>query len=270
MNHKIVILGASGMLGSAFFNRFKNDKNVFFVTKNPKVLGGGNNIIKWDYRFDNVENLPEAEYYINCIGLIKPFVNDTVYAIYVNSILPHELNYYVNKKRAKLIHISTDCVYSGKQQTPYTESCIHDAEDVYGKTKSLGEPNGCMVLRTSIIGREIHKYVSLVSWYLNYDINKPMEGYINHLWNGITTNEYVRICEIIINNDLYKPELFHIFSPRIISKYELLTLLEKKFKRGINIIPTKNPLFINRGLSTEKNLNSILNINQIEEQIENL
>jgi len=267
MNSKVVVLGASGMLGSAFVRLWNNNPNVLFVTRTPQVLDSSLNIYRWDYAYDNISSLPKADYYINCIGLIKPFINHPIDAIYLNSVFPHELAFYASDINARLIHITTDCVFSGKQQLPYHEFCLSDAEDTYGKTKSLGETDKAMVLRTSIIGTELHKYASLMSWYFNYPLDKVMYGYTNHTWNGMTTDEYARLCEIIITKDWYSTELFHIFSPEIVTKYELLTMFENKFKRGLNIVPSEASTPVYRALGTKKDLNARLGVRPLQDQI---
>ena len=123
-----------------------------------------------------------------------------------------------------------------------------------------------MVLRTSIIGNEIHKDASLVAWLRNQKY-KEIFGYTNHWWNGVTTTEYGNVCKRIIENNLYEKDLFHVHSPEIVNKHELLEMLNDKFEVGVTIKPIEAPDAIDRSLSTVKKLNEKLKIPPIKEQI---
>lgn len=266
---KIVILGSTGMLGNTvgkyFLNQF-GEYNIFLSYRNVKISYGQNKFF-FDAQFSNLWTIPECDYIINCIGVIKPFINkDTSASIQINSSFPRILaNHCRQYRNIKLIHITTDCVFSGKEGL-YTEESLHDCTDIYGKTKSLGEPNNCMVLRTSIVGEEIHKNASLVSW-IKSQKGKEVNGFTNHLWNGITTKQYARICEKIIKEDLYEEDIFHIFSPEDISKCALLNMINKKFDLQINVVPTTADQMITRTLRTVKNLNDKLDIPSLDAQV---
>jgi dTDP-4-dehydrorhamnose reductase len=264
---KIVILGSTGMLGSTVLEYFLN-------TNKYEVMGS----IR-DVRFANDNNflfhpnqgdyIPYADYVINAIGIIKPhMMKDIKSSIYLNSIFPWNLADGLSKEGARLIHITTDCVFSGKDGN-YNEESEHDALDDYGKSKSLGEPNNCMVLRTSIIGPEVHQNVSLVSW-VQAQAGKDINGFTNHLWNGITTLQYAKICDQIISNDWYSEDLYHIHSPSIVNKFELVSMINDRYKVGANITPMKAPVVIDRTMSTKKDLCAKLNIPEIKDQIEEL
>jgi dTDP-4-dehydrorhamnose reductase len=171
---KILVLGASGLLGNTFLDFFKK-KNV---DKNLKVFFTFRKKIKNHFVFDvhnkftykDVKKL-KPDVVINCIGAIKPAINEKsaisiISALEVNSNLPNNLlNIFPN---SKIIHFNTDCVFSGKR-SDYTEDDTHDFNDIYGMTKSLGEikSNRIMNLRCSIIGVEKKSAKSLVSWFLN-------------------------------------------------------------------------------------------------------
>jgi len=204
---------------------------------------------------------------INCIGVIKPFMGiNKINSIYVNSIFPHKLSRYCQQKNIKLVHITTDCVFSGKLGK-YDEQSPHDCEDDYGKSKSLGEPNNCMVLRTSIIGEEVHKNASLIEWVKN---NKGgnINGFVNHTWNGITTKHYAEICNQIIEKELYDNGLFHLHSNDV-TKLELLHLIDDRFDLNITINPTKTPI-VDRTLRSQKTLINKVNIKTIQQQVREL
>lgn len=269
---KIAILGSTGMLGNAvgrYFLEKYGENDVFLSYKNEDVSYG-----KKRFYFDalnflegNRHILPECDYIINCIGVIKPFMNaNQKNAIKLNSLFPLILADYCENKKPNLIHITTDCVFSGKDGK-YTETSAHDALDDYGKSKSLGEycQKNCMVLRTSIIGEEIHKKASLLEWVKSQK-DKDVNGFTNHYWNGVTTKQYAKICSQIIDANLYSAGLFHAFS-NIVSKYELVSLINEKFNLNININPVEADVFCDRTLSTEKQLNSNLEIPSLKEQI---
>ena len=212
----------------------------------------------------------QPDYVINCIGVIKPYFKENdphkYKSIYINSVLPHYLSGYADSCGVKMIHISTDCVFSGKRGA-YTEDDLHDAEDTYGNSKSLGEPENCMTLRTSIIGEELKEKVSLLEW-VKSNKDKEINGFTDHLWNGVTTRQYGEICKKIIREDLYEDGLSHVFSPRVVDKHELVSLINDNFNVGAKISQSQSGNPINRALATNKLLNSKLDIPDIVEQIE--
>jgi len=266
---KVLILGSTGMLGNAVHKHFTNAQNfdVYTTYRNEKFKTSDNKSLYFDAlnQVDDFSSLPKCDYYINCIGTIKPFMNTNIVdSIYTNSIFPHKLANHCENNNIKLIHITTDCVFSGKDGN-YNENSLHDCLDDYGKSKSLGEPKNCMVIRTSIIGEEIHKNASLIEWVKTMK-NKDTNGFTNHLWNGVTTNHYAELCEKIINNDLYKKELFHVHS-NIVNKYELLHFINERFKLNMNINPIETKEKVDRSLSTVKNLCSELEVKSLYEQI---
>jgi dTDP-4-dehydrorhamnose reductase len=265
---KIAILGSTGMLGNAVgreFLKYYGQDNVWLSYRNNMLAYG-----KQTFYFDCLENsftsIPDCDAIINCIGVIKPFINDNfIHSIKINSIFPHQLAFFCKNNAIKLIHITTDCVFSG-QVGEYNESAYHDCVDPYGKTKSLGEPAGnAMVLRTSIIGEEIHKHASLVAWAKS-QAGKVVNGFNNHRWNGITTKQYAKICQIILDNGFYKKGMYHI-SSNAVTKFHLLHLLNKRFNLKLNIKNIQAPQAIDRTLSTIHSLNAKLNIPSIEQQI---
>ena len=274
--NKILILGGTGMLGNAVVRHFQNNNNyeVYFTYRNEKVAFENfnkENAIHFDCLNDNILNLPKnIDYIINCIGIIKPFMyNDIKNSILINSVFPHNVSNWCKNNNIKMIHITTDCVFSGLHGK-YNELSYHDALDDYGKSKSLGEPkNKCMILRMSIIGEEIHKDASLISWTKSQK-GKEVNGYLNHFWNGITTNEYAKICQKIIENNLYEEDLFHIHSKDTVSKYQMLHYFNKKFNLNLKINPYITNPICDRSLSTIKDLCKKLDIPSVWEQINNL
>lgn len=273
---KVCVLGSTGMLGSAvgryFVDKYGED-NVLLTYRNEDMAWGKRRMF-----FDPlVDDLNHAflrtkgsgfENIINCIGTIKPFMkNNTANAIRLNSLFPRDLAAYYRDSNVKVIHITTDCVFSGREGH-YTEESPHDALDDYGKTKSLGEPEDIMVLRTSIIGQEIHKQASLVAW-VQSEAGNDLKGFTNHFWNGVTTTTYASIVDAILANDWYEPGLFHVFSDTV-DKYQLVSMINDRFKLGCKIEPVKATTSCDRTLATVKSLNAKLDVPFLSRQIEEM
>jgi len=268
---KILILGGTGMLGNAVVRHFaKQDGYDVTATYRTEGLDIPCNNIRFDVLRDAPEKLSDGyDYVLNCIGIIKPFMAaDIVSAIKINSIIPHILAEWCDSEQTRLIHITTDCVYSGNKGK-YVESDLHDALDDYGKSKSLGEcPNKAMVLRTSIIGEEIHKDASLIAWAKSQK-GQTISGFSTHTWNGITTNYYAKICDAIIQNGYFENGLFHVFAEDDVTKLEMMHMFNKKFDLGMTI-EEKQPATCDRTLRTEKELNKKLCVPTVGQMIEEL
>ena len=211
-----------------------------------------------------------ADYVINCVGAIKPhFNNKSAIAtnIFTNAIFPHFLSQWGQETGTKVIHITTDCVFDGKQGK-YTEISPHTALDAYGKSKSIGEPETCMVIRTSIIGPEVGTKKSLLEWVLSRGVEGCVNGFTNHLWNGLTTLELARSLHQIMDRDLYSLGTYHLFSNDI-SKYDLVSEISKNYGLNLHVNPVEaEPC--DRTLRTVKSLNFSLDIPTIERQINEL
>jgi dTDP-4-dehydrorhamnose reductase len=152
----------------------------------------------------------------------------------------------------KVIQIATDCVFSGSKGK-YLESDEHDALDVYGKSKSLGEAKGdsMMHLRVSIIGPEVDRNSSLLEWVRNQPRNTEITGYTDHFWNGITSMHFAKIARGIIEHDLFEAGVFHVLPQDSATKCELVTLIAKYLGRSdIKVNPTATGANINRTLDT--------------------
>lgn len=265
---KLLILGSTGMLGNAVTKYFLGNENYNVTTTyRDELVKFNENAIKFDVLTDSLDKLPvDFDYVINCIGIIKPFMAQSkLNAIKINSTFPYELAKWCNKNDVKLIHITTDCVFSG-DKGKYVESDLHDALDDYGKSKSLGECiDEAMVIRTSIIGEEIHKDASLVAWAKKQK-GKIIDGYSTHLWNGITTKEFAKVCDKIIKNNYFEKGLFHVFAKNDVSKFDMMKYFNEKFNLNLTI-NEKTPSRIDRTLRTEKELCSKLNIPTVYEMI---
>ena len=172
---------------------------------------------------------------INCIGiLIKESSEKPALAIYINSFFPHFLAKLGTELDFKLIHLSTDCVFSGKKGD-YSENDLKDGEDHYAKTKALGEVinNRDLTFRTSIIGPEIKKNgTGLFHWFMTQ--NGPINGFTNVYWTGVTTLELAKVIDNAIDQDL--SSLYHLVPEEKISKYNLLKLINETWNRNAEIL----------------------------------
>ena len=263
---KILVLGSTGMLGYGV-SKTLNDKNEFEVIYTSRKKDDGN---YFDVISSKLEDLPKVDYIINCIGIIKPNMKRSLIdAIKINSLFPHKLAEFCKNNETKLIHISTDCVYSGKSGK-YVETKEHDALDDYGKSKSLGEcSDNAMVIRTSIIGEEKENFISLISWAKSMR-DKDVKGFTNHIWNGITTDYFGKICKKIISEDLYKEGLFHVYSNTDVTKAEMLHIFNNKWSLNLKIEEVEASEKIDRSLRTKNDINDVLNLPSIEKMINEL
>jgi dTDP-4-dehydrorhamnose reductase len=175
---------------------------------------------------------------VNCVGIVKQreAARDAIPSITVNALLPHHLAAICQTINARLIHFSTDCVFSGTEGG-YTEDDPSDATDLYGRTKFLGEVGGpvALTLRTSIIGRELTHWSSLLEWFLAQDGQK-VKGYRRALYAGLTTNRMAHLVGDIIEHHPDLTGLFHVVGPWI-PKYDLLVQIRDAFGLSIEIEP---------------------------------
>jgi dTDP-4-dehydrorhamnose reductase len=187
--------------------------------------------------FFNQIKLIQPNYIVNCIGvLINGAEQDPESAISLNTYLPHRLEKLANKINAKLIHMSTDCVFSGNTKSPYVETDERDGEDTYAKTKALGEviSEYHLTIRTSVVGPEIiNGSESLFHWFMNQTNN--IKGYTKAIWSGVTTIELAKAIKWSIDNEI--TGLYHITNNHSISKNNLLQLFKKYTHKDIEIIP---------------------------------
>lgn len=249
---RILILGGTGMLGHVLFRSLSKNKDfeVHATTRDYKGFAHyfdkklkekiRPQIVEAD-NFDSViRSLASIQpnIVINCIGLIKqlPLAGDPLSAITINAQLPHRLSLICRTSHARLIHISTDCVFNGRKGM-YIESDISDAEDLYGRTKYLGEVSykpHCITLRTSIIGHELKGKLGLVEWFLSQ--KEKVKGFTKAIYSGFPTIELSKIISdyIIPNTDL--SGVYHVSSGPI-SKYDLLKLVADRYNKKIQIEP---------------------------------
>lgn len=245
---KIYILGASGMLGRYVVSYFeKQGKSVVPLKRSDFEINEQFFQVDIVNLFTKV-GISRDDVVVNCIGAIKPQVDkiSKTLSILINSVFPNMLADYCAKKRVKLIHVTTDCVFSGTKGA-YKENDPHDVTDLYGRSKSLGEPDNCCVVRTSIIGEEVEQARSLVEW-VKSNKGKHINGFTNHFWNGVTCLQAAKVFESIIDKNLYWAGTRHVYSNSI-NKYELLFLINQIYQLDISITP-KEAAICDRTLSS--------------------
>jgi len=282
LKKNVLILGATGMLGIEVVRELIKKKNIILHVairslKDKKLIQkylscdiSGIKFYKFkiegNYQATLKKITKNKKYIVNCIGIIKPYINEGSYlsienALRVNSNFPHVLKNCVTEK-VKIFQIATDCVYDGVKGK-YNENESHNATDVYGKSKSLGEVRGknFFNLRCSIIGKEIKSYKSLLCWFLNQKKDAKIFGFRNHLWNGITTKHFAKIIAVLILKEIKIPNLLHIIPGDIVNKYELLKIFQNKFQRhDLEISKTNAKVIVNRTLATNhKDINKKIN-----------
>ena len=260
----ILVIGATGMLGNAVL-RFFNDSDGYIAIGTArsssqvsmlrqdlqdKVITGVD--VGDDDSLKKILDETRPNVVINCVGLVKQLSSsyDPLLAIPINSLLPHRLALLCKSINARLIHLSTDCVFSG-QKGGYVETDIPDAFDLYGRSKLLGEVydfENTITLRTSIIGHELNGAHSLVNWYLSQ--KNDVSGYTKAIFSGLPTVELSRVIRdfVIPNQHLFG--LYHV-SVNPISKFELLNFIKNQYGI-INAINPDSKLEIDRSLDSTR------------------
>lgn len=265
----ILILGASGMLGSMVLDFFAKDRSfsVFATVRDQDLLTKLQkkypqvNFTAFDVAKESLQKLESVltnvSWVINNIGIIKPYIHDTnphevERAIKINSLFPLDLVRAAEKYDFHIIQIATDCVFSGLHGN-YLERDLPDATDVYGKTKSLGEIHDKRMLnvRCSVIGPELKTHSSLLDWFLRQPNGTALKGFTNHLWNGITSLHFAKLCRGIIQHNIVGFNVQHIRPLDIVTKYELLKIFAEVFERkDLSISPAEGVQAVDRSLST--------------------
>ena len=273
----IALTAPTGMIGSAVYNVLKNKYHLVLIYRDDQKLNmldaayGDINLHKkiqfdlMDLYRDYCTGFPSStigprareffeavgtvDGFINCAGMTKAYsTKDPSMTLFLNSVLPRLLSGWYEEK---LIHITTDCVFNGLEGAPYDEQSLKNPNDLYGLSKSIGEPSErSLILRTSTIGDELAEFVGLLAWFKSQQGN-TVKGFRNHFWNGITSRQYGMICDAILSNRSAYPRagLFHIFSNDI-SKYDMLCKFKEKYKLDLQIEPIEASPAIDRRLRT--------------------
>jgi dTDP-4-dehydrorhamnose reductase len=288
---KVLLLGATGMLGSAVYGVLNKKYDLVLGIRNGEKAALLKNrfdgadrakIVPFDaaqiyqehaakkgfpseFMTQFLEQVGDVDRVINAVGVTIPFaLHDPAMTFFVNGALPHLL---AERFGEKLIHITTDCVYNGKESFPYDENSPKSPTDIYGLSKSLGEPASCLTIRTSIIGRELAGCTGLLEWFLQQG-GKTITGFAEHYWNGITTQQFGKLCDQIMESPQAYPRrgVYHVYST-VVSKYEMLLAFQRKFGVSCTIkADTENKL--NRTMTTVKELNPMLQTPSFNEMLD--
>lgn len=260
---RVLIIGASGMLGSTLFRklsthsklevfgtvRTSRSANFFPPTLREKIIQNIN--VDGETGLLTAFSASKPDIVLNCVGIIKqlPGSHNHLESLGINATLPHRLAKFSKAVDARLIHFSTDCVFSGKKGM-YHETDLPDAYDLYGRSKLLGEVDydNAITLRTSIIGHELNSSNSLVDWFLSQSEN--VKGYRKAIFSGLPTTEIARVVhDYVLPNENLKG-LYHL-SVDPINKHDLLTLISEAYEKQIGITPD-DQVKINRSLNSDR------------------
>lgn len=251
------------MLGSTIFRAFSRDsrlqvfgtmrdaRNVDYFAPNQREFLIPNVDVESESGLVTAFSIAKPDIVINCVGIVKqhPKATDPLISLQVNAVLPHRLARYCKIANAKLVHFSTDCVFSGKKGQ-YKEDDTPDAADLYGRSKLLGEVDyeHAITLRTSIIGHELVGNKSLIGWFLNQ--TDEVYGYRRAIFSGLPTIEVARVVREYVIPYSKISGIYHL-SVDPISKYDLLNLVAKIYGKTIKIIPN-DEVVIDRSLNSER------------------
>lgn len=259
---KILILGGDGMLGHQLLKRFRNIHEVMVTLRQDagayqhlEMFNNKNTFFGVDVRF--IDKLVEVmacfrpDVVINAVGIVKQRsdARESLPSLEINSLLPHRLSLLCSAVGARLIHLSTDCVFSG-DKGDYIDEDPSDARDLYGKTKYLGEVGykNSLTLRTSIIGPELTRHSSLFDWFTSQ--RGTVNGFTNAIYSGFTTIEMANIIEKIITRHPAAFGIYNVSSEKI-DKYSLLVLIRDVMGLNIEIVPN-NDFKCDRSLNSDR------------------
>ncbi len=259
---KILVLGASGMLGNAMLRVLSAQEgwSVFGTVRdvNPALhVAAPSAVLIPGVYADQPDSLLAAfaqarpDVVINCVGLVKQLSNaeDPLVAVPINTLLPHRLARMCEVAGARLVHVSTDCVFSGKQGN-YAESDLADAQDVYGRSKLLGEVDypHAVTLRTSIIGHELRSAHGLIDWFLSQQAQ--VKGYTEAVFSGLPTCELARVVRDFVIPHVSLRGVYHVAAEPI-SKHDLLQIVSREYGKNLRIEPD-DKVKINRSLDASR------------------
>lgn len=240
---RVTVLGARGMAGHVVAKYLQQQgHDVTEVTRDQLDVEDQQQVAEF---FDALD----TDFVVNCIGLlVKDCIDRPDRAAIVNSWFPHYAEQRLVNRHTKLIHLSTDCVFDGKQGN-YFETDVHSESNAYGRSKSLGEVNNAkdITFRMSIIGPELKNGTGLLNWVLT-NPNNELPGWINARWNGITTLTLAKCINMYINRPTISG-VYHLVSNDVrINKYELLRKINQTYQLGKTIVSTQGPKDIDKVL----------------------
>jgi dTDP-4-dehydrorhamnose reductase len=261
MKLKVLVLGSTGLIGHQVFNFLVETEKyeLYNITYRKKL---NDETILCDVRnqdeFIAVVKSISPDVIINCIGVLIEGANmDSENAIFINAYFPHRLMSLADELNSKLIHISTDCVFSGEKGMPYVEKDFKDGKDIYAKSKGLGEiiNENHLTLRTSVIGPELKTDgKELFHWFMSQ--SGKIDGFTKAIWSGVTTSVLANVVEWAIENKI--TGLYHVTNNRSLDKYTLLSLIKKHTKKEIFINKIKGKELNKSFIDTRKELNFII------------
>ena len=248
---RVLILGITGMLGHAVWLNLRQSHETFgtirgklkklrsqcsFFDKDDRKIIDGVDVLQ-DDDLKKALDLAEPGVIVNCVGVVKqlPKAQSPIPSISLNALFPHRLAKICAERTIRILHISTDCVFSGNKGN-YSETDTPDANDLYGRTKLLGEVTGnnCLTIRTSTAGRQLSGSHSLFEWFLSQ--KGAVKGYRNAIFSGLTTHALANIIRTLIEGHPPLNGLYHVSSEPI-NKYDLLNRLKKALQLDVAIIP---------------------------------
>jgi dTDP-4-dehydrorhamnose reductase len=252
MRKRVVILGSTGMLGHMVL-KFLSVRRDFQVWGTHIADAADSLYFNVEAGVEGLERIFDVagplDYVINCIGVLRGAIDEAdaasvQRAVRINADFPHELAALAINRHFRVIQISTDGVFSGAREY-YEEDTPHDCPDIYGKTKSRGEVNGCSLflnIRCSIIGPSPIEKMGLLEWLLGQPDGAQVSGFTNQIWNGVSTLQFARLCLKIIALDHFdtlrgESAVFHFAPNDPLSKYQLLCFIRDAFHRTIRIVP---------------------------------
>src|SRR4051794_7537176 len=258
---RVLVLGGSGMLGHELWHTCSDRFDAYATVRADELTGPTADMLDaertvFGVRVEEPRSVARAldetgaEAVVNCVGIVKQAVDDPEPAIRVNSIFPHQLAAACRERSARLVHVSTDCVFSGRRGS-YVESDLPDPVDVYGRSKLLGEPAtpGALTIRTSMIGRELATSHGLLEWFLAKS-GGSVRGFTRAVFSGPTTPVLSRAIADVIERHHDLEGLWHV-SAAPIAKHDLLLLLRDAFELDLDIEPDDS-VAIDRSLDSSR------------------
>lgn len=258
MQKKVLVLGSTGLIGHQVYNYLEknSDYELFNISYRKKLREDTILLdIRNEYKF--IEQIKELEpdIIINCIGILISGANDDPEnAIFINAYMPHRLARLADEIAAKLIHISTDCVFSGNKEEAYMERDEKDGKDTYAKAKGLGEviDETHVTLRTSVVGPELKSDgEELFHWFMSQ--SGTINGFTKAIWSGVTTLELAKAVHWAVENEI--TGLYHITNNNSINKNDLLNLMKKYMLKDVEIIAVDGKAVFKNFIDTRKKIN---------------
>jgi dTDP-4-dehydrorhamnose reductase len=278
MIRRVLVIGAMGMLGRVLFARLHHTNQIVaFGTYNKATPFEPSDIM---FPFDVTEVsaslgqlVSKADVIVNCAVSLGSSMKDgnwdsLLNSFQVNSVFPRRLSKEAERQGVRIIHISSDAVFSGNATEPLSEDAVPDPADLYGVSKLLGEDQGPNIIniRTSIVGFDETYRRGLLEWFLSHQPGSSIKGFVNHIWQGVTTVQLADLITTIVQSDAFdhirQEGPVHHFCPNdAVSKFELLSMFNQVFQRNTIIEPAESSHGgIHRRLKT--NFTSLLNCYQ--------